>query len=275
MIWADLHCHSTWSDGSQKIVDLLLAAHRRGLTHLSVTDHDTTAHFTDLYKYAGQSPLKLLTGIEISACDTGSGRKVHLLGYGLGCTAAVEALCTPVREQRNEMTERSITILAQAGYSLSPELVRRHNGYPPVLYKQHIMNVLVDQGKAYSIYGELYKELFKNGGPCSDEIAYCSWQDAIQAVKEDGGLAVLAHPGQQSLWDLVPSMAAYGLSGIELYHESHSLPDHKKVISCASQYSLFTTGGSDTHGTLGSLNPLGAIVAPETVASGPLGERFF
>jgi len=275
MIWADLHTHSTWSDGSQTLAELVFAARQRALTHLAVTDHDTTLHFAPLRSLGGKTSVKLLAGVEISAYDPDSSRKIHLLGYGLQRTKAVEDLCLPIRTQRNAMTERSICLLAETGYHLDIEQVKKMNGFPTILYKQHIMKVLVEHGIADSIYGATYKQLFKSGGPCSEEISYCHWKDALQAVREDGGVAVLAHPGQQDLWDLVPNLVACGLAGIELYHESHSLEDHRLVMSLAHQYTLFMTGGSDTHGSLGSLHTIGSIVAPVSIGESILSELFF
>lgn len=270
MKWADLHCHSRWSDGSQTVQELVDLAEIRRLDILSITDHDTVAHIDEMYKVASTTVVNLIAGIEISACDPASGRKVHLLGYGIHPSAQLESVCAPVLRERNAMTRASIGILERSGYPVTEESILRDNGYPPVLYKQHIMNSLVRVGLAESVYGSLYRKLFKDGGPCSGEIQYCSWQDALSAILLSGGYPVLAHPGQQQVWDLVPAMVSEGLAGIELYHESHRLEDHRKVFEYAQRYSLFCTGGSDTHGSLGSFHSLGAIVAPSDILESPL-----
>jgi predicted metal-dependent phosphoesterase TrpH len=277
-MWADLHVHSRWSDGSQGIEELLAAARTRGLTHLSVTDHDTVDHVPELLSLAGTYGIKVVSGIEISAADRGTGdrarRKVHILGYGFEKSTAIRSLCEPVLAARNGNTLDKLGILAKEGYPLTEEVVRSENGFPPVLYKQHIMFSLVQRGYDREIYGTLYRQLFKNGGICAGDITYPDPCDAVRAVREDGGLAVLAHPGLEDVYDLVPLLADAGLDGIEFYHEGHDLSDHKKTRDLARRYGLFLTGGSDTHGTLGSLHPLGGIVAPDSLTESPLEERF-
>ena len=89
-----------------------------------------------------------------------------------------------------------------------------------------------------------------------------SVRDAVAAVKADGGLAVLAHPGQTRNLDLVESLIGYGLDGIELNHEDNKEKYKKKIEKEARSRSLILTGGSDTHGSYGSRYSIGDITAP-------------
>jgi predicted metal-dependent phosphoesterase TrpH len=98
------------------------------------------------------------------------------------------------------------------------------------------------------MFGEFYKKTFKNNGICHFDISYVSAFDAVQAIKDAGGLAVLAHPGQQQNFHLIPGLKKHGLDGIELNHHSHSVLDKKTIREYASAYGLFMTGGSDFHG---------------------------
>jgi fructose-1,6-bisphosphatase/inositol monophosphatase family enzyme len=131
-----------------------------------------------------------------------------------------------------------------------------------VLYKQHIMQVLIDAGLTDAINSDLYRSLFKGDGICAREIEYVDVFDALAAIKADGGCAVLAHPGLQESYDLVPALVDAGLDGIELFHEIHAPDDHARVLEIAREHGLVVTGGSDAHGTLGSIHAIGDFCAP-------------
>ena len=89
---------------------------------------------------------------------------------------------------------------------------------------------------------------FKNGGICAFDIRYISPLEALKAIKNSGGLAVLAHSGQQQNFSLIPELVKNGLDGLELNHHSHSPKDRETIREYAEKYSLFLTGGSDFHG---------------------------
>jgi hypothetical protein len=153
--------------------------------------------------------------------------------------------------------------MAAAGYPISIGEVEAEAKGAAVLYKQHAMSVLVRKGRADSIYGAEYRKLFGAGGTCAGDIRYVDAFDALRAIHEDGAVAVLAHPGQLDSWELLDELLLAGLDGVELYHESHSLADHEKVLArLETRPGMILTGGSDDHGSLGSINAMGDIRAP-------------
>ena len=101
------------------------------------------------------------------------------------------------------------------------------------------------------------RDRFKDGGICDRDIAYVDVRDAVRAIAEDGGMPVLAHPGQQDSYDLVPSLAACGLAGIERHHPDHTPADHARCTQLAERYNLVCTSGSDYHGRFGSIPHVG------------------
>lgn len=132
---ADLHCHSTISDGSFTSAELLAQAQAAGLTHLAITNHDTTAGFDDAAAAAqalsavpsneGSAVITYVSGIEISAWNPVSERKVHILGFGLKENSpAIAALCGPTLRARTENTAWQQEQLEKAGYSLDYELLK-------------------------------------------------------------------------------------------------------------------------------------------------------
>ncbi|MGA2545869.1 MAG: PHP domain-containing protein [Rectinemataceae bacterium] len=260
----DLHVHTSRSDGSYSPREAVLMARERGLNYLSLVDHDRTEGIGETIALGRQLGVTLVPGAEISAYDFKRRRKAHLLGYEFASPAVnLKKLCGPILAARDAMTRKQVAIMAAAGYPLSIEEVIEAAGEAEVLYKQHAMSVLVRKGLAESVYGPPYRELFGKGGPCAGEIDYADVFEALRAVHADGGIAVLAHPGQLDSWDLLEELLEAGLDGIEFYHESHSLAEHRKILAVAkTRPGLVLTGGSDDHGDLGSVHKMGDIRAP-------------
>jgi phosphoribosyl 1,2-cyclic phosphate 1,2-diphosphodiesterase len=196
---ADLHLHSTASDGSLTPRELVLQCLSLGLTHISLTDHDTAAGQEEAAAAGREYGIEVIPGIEISAYDFERGRKIHLLGYNFQPSAGnLKALCGPILARRHERTVSHIRILQQTGFPVSLREVEAAAAPSSILYKQHIMKVFVKKGLSAGIYSPLYRKLFKGEGICSADIEYADVFDALAAVIGDGGSAVLAHPGQQS-----------------------------------------------------------------------------
>ncbi len=243
----DMHMHSTVSDGSFSIPELIERAEKNGLDAIIITDHDTLSH-------AGQIPehtaVRTEAGIEISSFDYEKNMRVHLLGYNIRHPEYITKFVQPTLEARHENSLKQISILNAHGYRIDISDVHRADG--KYIYKQHIMEYLVRHEQVPELFGDFYYNIFKNNGKndgiCHFDIHYPAPLTALRAIKEAGGLAVLAHSGQQQNFCLIPELAENGLDGLELNHHSHSEQDRSTIRSYAEKYSLFMTGGSDFHG---------------------------
>lgn len=254
----DLHVHTTVSDGSDTFEQVLIQARERGVVRVAFTNHDTTAGLSEAVVLGERLGVQVVGGIEVSAYDFGRGRKVHVLGLGLEEDApALAALCGPVLERRNANSLWQLDRLVEAGYAIDAERALALATASTCLYKQHLMAALTDEPYPSAAYRSLYRSLFKNGGICDRDIAYVDARDAVAAIVEDGGLAVLAHPGQLDSYDFVPELAACGLGGIERFHPDHGSADHARCTQLAGEYGLVCTGGSDYHGRFGSVPHVG------------------
>ena len=239
----DLHIHSTVSDGSDAITQIIGIAKSKGLDAIAITEHDTLSHLRLIPTDAG---IQIAGGMEISAVHRRTNTRAHILGYKIQKPEIITALTQPILEARNGNSEKQADILIRAGYKIDMEKVARADG--KYLYKQHIMDWLVMSGQVPEMFGDFYKKTFKHGGICDFDIEYIDVSEAVRAVKEAGGLAVLAHPGQQQNFWLIPELVEKGLDGLELNHHTHSEKDRKTIRNYASQNNLFLTGGSDYHG---------------------------
>ena len=175
----------------------------------------------------------------------------------------IEKTVRPTLEARHENSLKQIGILNQHGYEIDINDLKKADG--KYIYKQHIMENLVRRKKAAEMFGNFYYSTFKNGGICAFDIRYISPLEALKAIKNSGGLAVLAHSGQQQNFSLIPELVKNGLDGLELNHHSHSPKDRETIREYAEKYSLFLTGGSDFHGEFEPVDvDLGDFIAEQS-----------
>ncbi|MDR2106852.1 MAG: PHP domain-containing protein, partial [Coriobacteriales bacterium] len=252
-ISADLHVHTTVSDGSESFEQVLRAARGLGLTHVAFTNHDTLAGIPFALSLQKRFGVVVTGGIEISGWDAKAQRKVHVLGYGFETdnAPAIRGLCDPVLERRRTNTLWQIEQLERCGFAIDRSAIQALARDSTSLYKQHVMATLTREPYGSDGYVALSRRLFGPGGICARDIPYVDAREAVWAIRQDGGIAVLAHPGQQGVFDLVGQLVDAGLEGIEKYHPSHGVADWQRVDELARAYGLIRTGGSDYHGAYG------------------------
>lgn len=247
----DLHLHTSCSDSSLTVQEVLSCVSKQGLKACSITDHDTFA------AYAQLDPAKLSTriikGIEVSAFDSLSKQPVHILGYGFqDATPQLDALCAITLQHLQEKSLWQLSQLQAAGYPITLDEVFVKAADSTAIYKQHLMAVLMDHGVCHELYGKLYQTLFKHGGICERAMEYPEIDEVIQAIHQDQGIAVLAHPFLSHMQDHLERIYAMGINGIEVYHSSHHEEETAFLHAFAKQKRLLETGGSDHHGSYGN-----------------------
>lgn len=194
----DLHCHTTYSDGSEAPSALPGLALRFGIGCVAITDHDGVGGW-DEASLAAKGRVRLIRGIEISTLNKKSGRKVHLLCYEPEKNAALMKLCETTQQEREKTSEKIIDMVAEK-YPIDKEYVLPFKGKGPVIFKQHIAAALMHMGYSVSVFGPLYDSLFsKKSGWARLEPPYPETVDALRVLKSTGGVCVLAHPGVSAL----------------------------------------------------------------------------
>lgn len=246
MYKADLHLHTRVSDGSEDIEEILRMAKENGINHLAITNHDTTLRTEEYIGKAKEQGIYAIPGVEMSAYDQEYDVRAHILGYNYKTTSHIEAIGAETLRSRTENGYKYIEVLNRIGYHADLEAIRKLS--TTAIYKQHILAYLMQTGQSDEIFGDVYYKEFKNGGPCSFDVDYPDAVVCVKAICADGGIPVLAHPGQQNNFALLPKLVAAGLRGIEYDHPSHDEKMRKKVEKVAQEFGLFMTGGSDFHG---------------------------
>ena len=258
----DLHTHTNFSDGSSDIELLPKLAARAGLTHLAVSDHDTTLSAEYAYGHPVVQGVRMIPAVELTGFDVARGRRVHLLCYWPKLTPALKEFCALMAARRNAATEKSMEELEALYPQFCREEAKAFSRRSGVTYKTHLIRLLFEYGYTDGIYKELSRELFGAGrGRVLHDPAYEPVQAVLELARGTGGVVVLAHPSVYSSMELAAQLAAQGaIDGVEIDHPRNTPQDKAALHELARQYGLIVTGGTDFHGMhMSKPTPLGAM----------------
>jgi len=242
---ADLHCHTTASDGVMTPEEVVILAESIGLKALAVTDHDTINGWDEAEKKARQTGVYILRGIEINT--DGKEKEVHILGYGLKReNPFLKEKLNELQEKRVVRTKEILDKLAKMGMELPYQEVLKYAKGESV-GRPHIAQAMIGYGYADN-FKEAFGKYLKMGSPAYIPRRKVTPSVAIQIIREAGGVAVLAHPGNRISEEEIRQWIEQGLQGIEVSHPDHSPQDTKRYKNMARKFQLIATGGSDFHG---------------------------
>lgn len=260
MTGADLHTHTTASDGQLTPEELVRLANQFHLDAVAITDHDTTAAIEPA-RIAADSSLQVIPGIEIGARS--SEEKVDILGYLIDPRhPELQQRLAHFRSSRLQRGQMIVERLAQIGAPVDWARVTALAGGDTV-GRPHIARALVEAGQVASIK-EAFDRYIGSGCPAYVPRATISPEEAIRLIHAAGGAAVLAHPVYvRGLPSMVARLAAAGLDGIEVAYPDHTPEIEACARQLAHQFDLVMTGGSDFHGFgVDGKAMLGAALAP-------------
>ncbi len=249
----DLHIHTTTSDGSDSLVEVVRQATANKMIAIAITDHDYYHKSIPECK-----ELTVISSIEVSTVDHKTGKRVHILGYGFKqFPQKLSDICSDNLKHMQQISEEQIKALQEAGYDINLKEVEHKASGSLSIYKQHIMSVLICKGYTDKLYGDLYKKLFKNGGICCMAQDFADTEEVIDSIAKSGAIPVVAHPAISGCLGEIGRYTECGLMGLETYHSAHDSDMIKNCNALAKEYRLIETGGSDYHGYYGSEPPIG------------------
>jgi hypothetical protein len=248
----DLHIHSTTSDGTMSPAELVRYAHKKGLSAIAITDHDTIDGVREAVTAGGILGIEVIPGIELSVKY--SDCNVHLLGYLFDCqNKELHLALSQLQAGRIERNKKIISNLNRLGFTFEFSELKQsagsgQNGRP------HIARLMVEKKIVNTMDEAFEKYLGKEGLAYASRFVYGA-EEAISLIKNAGGVTVLAHPFQiEKSFDNFPhvlhQLRDMGLDGIEVYYPNHSRKFRKHLMSLAEKLSLLMTGGSDYHGSI-------------------------
>jgi predicted metal-dependent phosphoesterase TrpH len=251
--FVELHCHSTASDGTLTPTQVAALAKRSGMTALALTDHDTVAGVGEAASAAGALGIDFIAGIEISAEYPQPGT-MHILGYGVDPeNPKLKSLTEDLLAGRDNRNPRIVAKLNEMGVAVTmKEWEDEAKG--AVLGRPHLAAILHRKGYVSSIK-QAFDKYIGQGAPAYFDKERLTPKQAIQRIRESGGLPVLAHPIQlrtendAQLERVVKDLVDLGMIGLEVIHSDHDAALVEKYTQLADRFGLLKTGGSDFHGT--------------------------
>ncbi len=270
---ADLHIHSSFSDGSDSIKQLAENIQKAGISIFALTDHDTIEGCLEMKKLI-PSGIKFIPGVELT-CKADE-VKCHILGYNCNPEdKTIKSLIEKGKILRRQKLETRIKFLkTEHGIELTQEeldwLYSRRS-----VVKTHLANVLVRRGLAKNNLDAMAKYL----DGCKTGNTRFDGKEGIAAIKASGGIPIWAHPlGGEGEKHIAPDefykkfevLKSCGIQGLECYYSRYSMEEISFLVNFAKENNLLISGGSDYHGTNKDI-PLGKL----NISNNPISSAFF
>lgn len=258
-MFADLHLHTNFSDGTYSPEELVTEAARHGLAAIALTDHDTVEGCERAKMACQGAGLEFVAGAELTAEQNGN--ELHILGYFLDTgnpkllseIAKFQAVRkSRIHEMVARLNELKVPLEAESVFALAN---CRSPGRP------HVARALVKAGLCGSL-DEAFERFLKKNRPAWVPKMKISALVAIDLIHQAGGVAVMAHPGLNRTDHVIPGLVESGLDGIECFHTKHSPATSEHYLQLADRFHLLVTGGSDCHGLSKGKPLIGTVKLP-------------
>ena len=255
---ADLHCHTTCSDGTVSPQALIQLACQLGLKGLSITDHDSIEAYKEAIPAAQMNELLLISGVELSAVHKQT--SVHILAYSFAPSSLpLQQFCLRHHERRENRNQAILNLLASHGMPLTPE------DFPEGLFSKdskstvgrpHIALAMIKKGYVKSIQ-QAFKDYIGEGKSCYAHGERFSVEETLDIIHQAKGLAVIAHPHLIEKTRVVKDLLTLNFDGIEGYYARFPKSEQERWVKIGANKGWIITGGSDFHGEIKPHNPLG------------------
>ena len=268
---ADLHCHSTVSDGLLSPADVARRAHANGVDLLALTDHDEVGGIDEAQAVAAELGLGFVPGVEISVSF--AGETIHIVGLGIDHRhPELVAGLRQVREGRDARAARIGDELARVGIRGALEGARGFAGNPALVSRAHFARFLVTSGVMPDVK-TVFDHYLVRGKPGFVEHEWAQLEEAVGWIRAAGGIAVVAHPARYRLSNadmkrLFDRFQAAGGEAVEVVSGAHTPEEAARFASEARRRGLLASRASDFHGEkesavdLGRCNPLPPDLTP-------------
>jgi len=269
---ADLHCHSTSSDGTLTPQELAARAKAGGVDLWALTDHDELGGQQRAIEAARAIGLRYLTGVEISV--TFADVAVHVIGLGFDHTD--QRLAAGLAATRDGRGPRALEIGAQleqaTGIRGAYAGALKYASNPQLIARPHFARFLVESGVCENT-AEVFRKYLTEGKPGYVPHQWARLGDAVRWITQSGGVAVIAHPARYDFspieeYALFSEFKQHGGQGVEVVSGSHSAHEAARYAEAAREFGLAASRGSDFHSPheshtgLGQLPPLPPGLTP-------------
>lgn len=241
---ADLHIHTTCSDGKLSPAEAVEMAAEKKLSCISITDHDTYKGYFQALDAAEKHEIELVPGAEITAAI--GDKEAHILAYYFDPnTDYLEKFFIQQKDARKQRIKGIIKTVQKNGLEVDfDEVWAEANGAN--IGRPHVARVLAHKGYV-SNQREAFIRYLSNEKLGTIENFYVDYREVIEIVKNVGGAVIVAHPGRLYSDEEVKAFVEAGVDGFECIHPGHNYRLQKKYTEFCEKNNLLMTGGSDTH----------------------------
>lgn len=242
---ADLHIHTTASDGLMTPDEVVYWSKLKRLTAIGITDHDTVNGISSAEDASLKYGVEIVPGIELSTLF--EDEEIHILGYYIDYKDPwLLNILEKIQNSRYERAAQIVNKLNGLGVEITLEQVKikADNG---AIGRPHIARAMIDKGYITNIK-EAFKGFIGKDCPAYVERYKVSSKEGIDIIKRTGGISVLAHPGLIKNKAKISNIINLGIDGIEVYHSKHDDETIRNALAIARTRNLLITGGSDCHG---------------------------
>jgi len=244
---ADLHTHSTFSDGVLSPTELIDLAYRRGVRIMALTDHDTIEGLPEAFATAARYPdLTLIPGVEISTDIPGS--EVHVVGHFIDWQdQEFQCHLQQMRQSRLGRARKMVDKLVALSKPVSWDRVQSLAS-EGAIGRPHIARALVEAGHVATV-NEAFDLYLNRNGPAYVQREHLAPAQVVEMITAANGLPTLAHPRElYGLEELLSQLKTAGLIGMEVYYQGYSPEEVERLHAVADRFALIPLGGSDYHG---------------------------
>ncbi len=266
---ADLHIHSSASDGSDSPSELVRKADAMKLGCIALTDHDSLDGIQELMGAEASDDLKRISGLEISA--EYEGREVHILGYFVPLDSKpLNDRLEYLRASRHNRLPKMIQKLNDLGLDISIDELYDDIVGVSSPGRPHVAQLLVKKGFVGSTQ-EAFQKYLAHDKPGYVKKERMPALEATKLLRSVSAVPVLAHPltiRVQDLLSFIQTLMNVGLLGIEVDYDYSFLGIHRssdEVREIIKDLDIIQTGGSDYHGTIHYTELGGVTVSIEVV----------
>lgn len=244
MFRADLHCHTTCSDGTMTPSELLHHAKAIGLSGISITDHDTIDAYDSAPAIAKECGLLLGNGVEFSSMFRNL--SVHILSYDHDLASPhIRKLCERHRQRRRKRNKAILENLSRLGMPIYEEELLAFGTH--TIGRPHIATLMIQKGYVSTIK-EAFQLYIGDGKPCFDAGEGISAEETIAIIHQGGGKAFIAHPHLLEHNNKIKELLKLPFDGIECHYAKFPPEQEKRWLNIAKERGWLISGGSDFHG---------------------------
>lgn len=262
---ADLHCHSTVSDGLLKPADVVRRAAANGVELLALTDHDEIGGLAEASAEAARLGMSFVNGVEISV-SWGDDLTVHVVGLGLDAdNAALQAGLASVRSGRDARAKLIAAELDKVGIHDAYAGALKYAGNPALISRAHFARYIVELGRVKETK-YVFDAWLAKGKPGYVPHRWASMENALAWIHGAGGVAVIAHPGRYraskaEMREVFRVFKDFGGAGIEVISGSQNASETLEFARVAREFGFLASRASDFHGPGESWVDLGKLPA--------------